>query len=69
MAYKCLGCYCLRYQSGWDQMLPWTVLVYNSAASEIIGMSPFEIYIRWQQKALLDLICVEKGSGTECERL
>lgn len=49
-------CYCSYNQDGWDLFLPTAEFAYNSALSENIEMSSFEIDSGWYPKTPLSLI-------------
>ena len=49
-----LRCYCNYHQDDWDELLPAAEFAYNSAVSEDIGMSPFELDLGWCPKSPLD---------------
>ena len=55
-----LRCYCSYHQNNWDELLPAAEFAYNSAVSEDLGMSPFELDLGWIPKSPLDFL-----SGTE----
>ena len=55
-----LRCYCSYHQDNWDELLPAAEFAYNSAVSEDLGFSPFELDLGWVPKSPLDFI-----SGTE----
>ena len=55
-----LRCYCSYHQDDWDELLPAAEFAYNSAVTEDLGMSPFELDLGWIPKSPLDFI-----SGTE----
>ena len=55
-----LRCYCSHHQDNWDELLPAAEFAYNSAVSEDLGMSPFELDLGWNPKSPLDYI-----SGTD----
>jgi len=56
-----LRCYCSYNQDDWDNLLPAAEFAYNSAVSEDLGMSPFELDIGWKPKSALEFI---SGSGS-----
>ena len=51
-----LRCYCSYHQDDWDELLPAAEFAYNSAVSEDLGMSPFEMDIGWNPKSALDFM-------------
>ena len=51
-----LRCYCSYHQNDWDELLPAAEFAYNSAVSEDLGMSPFELDLGWIPKSPLDLL-------------
>ena len=51
-----LRCYCSHNQNYWDDLLPAAESAYNSAVSEDLGMSPFELDFGWNQKSALDFL-------------
>lgn len=55
-----LRCYCSYHQDDWDELLPAAEFAYNSAVTEDLGMSPFELDLGWVPKSALDFI-----SGSE----
>jgi hypothetical protein len=55
-----LRCYCSYHQDDWDELLPAAEFAYNSAVTEDLGMSPFELDLGWIPKSPLDFI-----SGSE----
>ena len=58
-----LRCYCNYHQDDWDDLLPGAEFAYNSAISEDLGMSPFEVDLGWNPKSPLDLISDSQGSN------
>ena len=56
-----LRCYCSYQQDDWDVLLPSAEFAFNTAVSEDLGMSPFEVDIGWNPKSPLDFI-----SGPTC---
>jgi len=55
-----IRCYCSYHQDDWDELLPAAEFAYNSAVTEDLGMSPFELDLGWVPKSALDFI-----SGSE----
>jgi len=55
-----LRCFCSYHQNDWDDLLPAAEFAYNSAVTEDLGMSPFELDLGWIPKSPLDFI-----SGSE----
>ena len=55
-----LRCYCSIHQNDWDELLPAAEFAYNSAVTEDLGMSPFELDLGWIPKSPLDML-----SGSE----
>jgi len=51
-----LRCYCSYHQDDWDELLPAAEFAYNSAVTEDLGMSPFEVDLGDVPKAPLDFI-------------
>ena len=51
-----LRCYCNYHQNDWDELLPAAEFAYNSAVSEDLGMSPFEVDLGYCPKSPLELI-------------
>ena len=51
-----LRCYCSYNQDDWDHLLPAAEFAYNSAVSEDLGTSPFELDIGWKPKSALEFI-------------
>ena len=51
-----LRCYCSYNQNDWDNLLPAAEFAYNSAVSEDLGTSPFELDIGWKPKSALEFI-------------
>ena len=51
-----LRCYCNYNQDNWDELLPGAEFAYNSATSENLGMSPFEVDLGWNPKSPLDML-------------
>ncbi len=51
-----LRCYCNYHQNDWDELLPGAEFAYNSAVSEDLGMTPFEVDLGWNPKSPLDLV-------------
>eukprot|EP00737_Agarophyton_chilense_P002170 gb/GEZJ01002467.1/.p1 GENE.gb/GEZJ01002467.1/~~gb/GEZJ01002467.1/.p1 ORF type:complete len:321 (-),score=19.04 gb/GEZJ01002467.1/:658-1620(-) len=56
MIEKYIRCFCSFEQTDWDLLLPSAEFAYNSAASEDLGMSPFEVDLGWKPKAPLDAL-------------
>jgi len=50
-----LRCYCSMRQDDWDTLRPAAEFAYNSAVSEELGASPFEMDLGWKPQAPLDL--------------
>lgn len=55
-----LRCYCSYHQNDWDELLPAAEFAYNSAVTEDLGMSPFEMDLGYNPRTPLDMI-----SGSE----
>ena len=55
-----LRCYCSYHQNDWDELLPAAEFAYNSAVSDDLGASPFELDLGCVPKSPLDFI-----SGSE----
>ena len=51
-----IRCFCSFEQTDWDVLLPSAEFAYNSAVSEDIGLSPFEVNLGWKPKAPLDTL-------------
>jgi hypothetical protein len=51
-----LRCYCSYRQDDWADLLPSAEFSYNSALSEELGMSPFDVDLGWCPRSPLDLI-------------
>lgn len=51
-----IRCYCSYHQNNWDELLPAAEFAYNSAVSEDIGMSPFEMDLGYLPKSPLDTL-------------
>ena len=51
-----IRCYCSYNQDNWDELLPSAEFSYNSAVSEDLGMSPFELDLGWIPKSPLDFV-------------
>lgn len=50
-----IRCYSALNQKNWDKILPAAEFAYNSADTEDLGMSPFEIDFRRSQKSHVDM--------------
>lgn len=55
-----LRCYCSYHQNDWDELLPAAEFAYNSAVTEDLGMSPFELDLGWIPKSPLDFIATSE---------
>lgn len=62
-----LRCYCNYHQDDWDELLPAAEFAYNSAVSEDIGMSPFEMDLGWNPKSPLDMLSSSSGKNETVE--
>ena len=51
-----LRCYCSYRQDDWAELLPSAEFAYNSALSEDLGISPFEVDLGWCPRSPLDLL-------------
>ncbi len=51
-----LRCYCNFHQNDWDELLSGAEFAYNSAISDDLGMTPFEVHLGWNPKSPLDLV-------------
>lgn len=51
-----IRCFCNYEQNDWDILLPCAEFAYNSAVSEDIGLSPFEVGLGWRPKWRLDTL-------------
>ena len=62
-----LRCYCNYHQDNWDELLPAAEFAYNSAISEHLCMSPFEMDLGWNPKSPLDSLIpsVETNASVE----
>ena len=49
-----IRCYCNYHQNDWDELLPAAEFAYNSAVSEDMSMSPFEMDLGYLPKSPLD---------------
>lgn len=56
MAENYLRCYCNYHPNDWDELLPAAPFAYNSAESEDLGMTPFEMDLGWNPNSPFDLI-------------
>lgn len=61
-----IRCFCNYEQNDWDLLLPFAEFAYNSAVSEDIGLSPFEVDLGWKPKGPLDTLL---RSSTNLESL
>ena len=61
-----IRCYCNYHQNNWDEILPAAEFAYNSAVSEDIGMSPFEMDLGYLSKSPLDSLY---GSSDKNEKI
>jgi len=62
-----LRCYCNYHQDNWDELLPAAEFAYNSAVSEDIGMSPFELDLGWNPKSPLDMLSSREDKNATVE--
>lgn len=51
-----IRCFCSYEQNDWDLLLPCAEFAYNSAVSEDLGLSPFEVDLGWKPKGPLDVL-------------
>ena len=51
-----LRCYCSYYQNEWDELHPAAQFAYNSAVTDDLGMSPFELDLGWSPKSSLGML-------------
>ena len=51
-----LRCYCSYHQNEWDELLPAAEFSYNSEVADDLGMSPFELDLRWTPKSPLNTL-------------
>lgn len=51
-----LRCFCNHKQNDWDILLPAAEFAYNSAVSEDLGTSPFEVDLGWRPRDPLSVI-------------
>ena len=51
-----IRCYCALNQKNWDELLPAAECACNSAVTEYLGMSPFEVDFGWQPRSPVDLL-------------
>jgi hypothetical protein len=61
-----LRCYCSYRQDDWAELLPSAEFAYNSALSEDLGVSPFEVDLGWCPRSPLDML---SGSRSSLERV
>ena len=61
-----LCCYCSYHQDDWDGLLPAAEFAYNSAVSDDLGMTPFEMDLEQNPKSPLDML---SGSEVSLESL
>jgi hypothetical protein len=57
-----LRCYCSYRQDDWAELLPSVEFDYNSALSEDLGVSPFEVDLGWCPSFPLDMISGSRSS-------
>ena len=50
-----LRCFCSLRQTDWDKLLPAAEFAYNSAESEDLSLSPFEVDLGWKPKSAIDI--------------
>lgn len=50
-----LRCYCSYRQDDWDELLPAAEFAYNSARSDDLGASPFEVDLGWKPRSPLGI--------------
>ena len=62
-----LRCYCNFHQDNWDELLPSAEFAYNSAITEDLGLSPFEIDLGWKPKSPLEILTSEKSNNESVE--
>lgn len=62
-----LRCYCNYNQDNWDELLPAAEFAYNSAISEDLGMSPFEMDLGWNPKSPLDMLTSNEDKNQTVE--
>ena len=48
--------YCSYHQNDWDKPLPAAEFAYNSAVTDDLGVSPFELDLGWTQNSPLDML-------------
>ena len=60
-----LRCYFSYHQNDWVDLFPAAEFAYNSAVSEDLGMSPFELDLGWNPKSALELM---EGSAAKGRR-
>ena len=62
-----IRCYCSYHQNDWDELLPAAEFAYNSAITEDLGMSPFEMDLGYLPKSPLDTLHgnIEKNEKIE----
>ena len=51
-----IRCYCSYHQNDWDELLPAAEFAYNSAVTEDLSMSPFEMDLGYLPKSPLDTL-------------
>lgn len=61
-----LRCYVSYHQNDWDELLPAAEFAYNSAVTEDLGISPFEMDLGQNPKSPLDVTC---GAEVPVERI
>ncbi len=59
--------YCNHHQNDWDELLAGAEFAYNSAISDDLGMSPFEVYLGWKPKSPLDILNTTPDSNESVE--
>jgi len=64
-----LRCYCSYHQNDWDKLLPAAEFAYNTAVSEDLGMSPFEMDLGWNPKSALEFISGAESSIESLDEL
>lgn len=62
-----LRCYCSYRQDDWAELLPSAEFAYNSAISEDLGTSPFEVDLGWCPRSPLDLLSGSRVSVESVE--
>ena len=62
-----LRCFCTYEQDNWAELLPAAEFAYNSAISDELGMSPFEMDLGWKPKSPLDFLSRKQSAVQSVE--